>query len=340
MNLRERVPLAPLTTFHIGGPARFFVEAHTEEDIHAALREAQQRGLPVIPLGGGSNVVVPDTGVDGLVLKIAMGSLVFHDDRETTLIIVDAGARWDAVVDAALEHNLFGIENLAGIPGTIGGAAVQNIGAYGAELSSVFEYADVIETSTGTTRRIDRSESAFGYRTSFFKKNPIYIIIRVALRLPKHAPLNLTYKDLARVQATGAPLTTPAEIADVVRGIRKEKFPQNTEEGTAGSFFKNPVLSQAQTETLVETYPGLPRFPQHDGSVKISLAWVLDHILSLNGFSLGPARLYEKQPIVIVTRPHALATDVFALAQEIELRVYDALHIRVAHEVEIFDVKK
>lgn len=336
MNLKEGTALAPFTTFHIGGPARFFVEAHTEEEVHAALREAKEQGLPLIPLGGGSNVLVPDSGIEAVVLKMMMHAVVCADEADTVLIIAEAGARWDDVVNTAITQTLFGIENLAGIPGTVGGAAVQNIGAYGAELANIFEYADTIDTVTGARKRISRSESEFGYRTSFFKKNPTYIIIRVALRLTKNAQANLSYKDLARLHAAGTPLTTPSEIAQTVRGIRKGKFPQHGVEGTAGSFFKNPVLLKEQVDQLAKQYPDLPQFLQSDGTIKISLAWLLDHVLSLNGFSLGRARLYEKQPIVIATQPGATATEVTVLAEEVQRRVYDATGITIEREVETF----
>ncbi len=336
MNPREGVPLAPFTTFHIGGPARVFIEATTEEEIRAAFGEAKRRALPVYPLGAGSNVLVRDEGVDGVVLKVMLSGCTFADDGGDTLLVAGAGLLWDEIVSRASAQNIFGIENLAGIPGTIGGAAVQNIGAYGAEFSNVFEYADTIESATGESARITRADAAFGYRTSFFKTHHTHIITRVALRLTKTAKPNIAYADLARAQAAGTPLATPSHIARAIRAIRAEKFPHTAHEGSAGSFFKNPVIPREHAAALAAQYPGLPVFPHEDGTAKISLAWLLDHALSLKGFSLGPVRLYEKQPLVITAREGARAEDVDALAREVEARVLRTTGIAIEREVETF----
>jgi UDP-N-acetylmuramate dehydrogenase len=336
MNPQEDVSLAVHTTFHIGGPARFFIEAHTEKDIEEAILFSHTHHLPLYPLGAGSNVLVPDSGVDGVVLRIALDDIAFEKDGDDTLLIAGAGASWDAVVDAVGVHGLFGIENLAGIPGTLGGAAVQNIGAYGAELSSVFEYADIIDAVTDEHKRITRAEAAFAYRTSFFKKNRTSIITRVALRFAPGTAPNLSYADLAKKKDSGEPLATPVEIANVIRAIRAQKFPHGGEEGTAGSFFKNPVLTRESTNALGERFPELPVFPQADGTAKISLAWLLDHALSLKGYAIGHVRLYEKQPLVVVANAGATAQEVNAFANDIAERVFQLTEITLEREVESF----
>ncbi|MCX6786456.1 MAG: UDP-N-acetylmuramate dehydrogenase [Candidatus Kaiserbacteria bacterium] len=337
--MKERVSLAPFTTFGVGGEARIFIEARTEEEIQEAITYARECNLQLYPLGAGSNLLVPDAGVDGVVLKIMLDDIAFENDGDDTLIIADAGARWEKIVDTASEHELFGIENLAGIPGTIGGASVQNIGAYGAELANTFEYADCINKTTGAHKRITRTEAAFAYRTSFFKTHREFIITRVTLRLSKHATPNITYPDLARVYEAGTPLRTPSEIIIAVRAIRAKKFPLSIEEGTAGSFFKNPVISRELADSLALRFPDLPLFPQEDGSVKISLAWLLDYALSLKGFSINKVRLYEKQPLIIVARTGATATEVSAFADEIAKRVFAATGIVIEREVETFGAK-
>ncbi len=340
MNAQEYVSLAPHTTFRIGGPARFFVEAHTERDIQNAVLHAQQHTLPLLVLGEGSNVLIPDDGVDGVVLKVAMRDIRVEERVESILFDAGAGALWEDIVDEACARRVFGIENLAGIPGSLGGAVVQNIGAYGAELSSVFVYADSIDRTTGATRRVTRAEAAFSYRTSFFKEHREYIITRVVLRFMKNAASNITYPDLVRAHTEGVPLSTPAEIARAVRVIRALKFPHGSEEGTAGSFFKNPVIARARFEELVQRFPGIPMFPQENDMVKLSLAWILDHVLSLKGFSLGNVRLYEKQPLVIVARPDARFAEVDALATLVAKRVFAATGITLEREVETFGVCK
>lgn len=334
--ISKDVQIAPLTTFHIGGPASFLKEVFTVKDIEDAIVCARENKLPLYTLGGGSNVLVPDAGVAGVVVRMLVGDITFENVGDDALLVAGAGAVWEDVVDRATTRGFFGIENLAGIPGTIGGASVQNIGAYGGEFKDVFAYADVIDTATGLPRRITSTEASFAYRTSFFKQHRGYIIIRVALRLTKRAVPNITYPDLLRVQATGAPLTTPKEIARTIRGIRALKFPQDVQEGSAGSFFKNPVISREHADELTRRFPIMPTFPQTDGSIKISLAWFLDHALLLKGFSIGRARLYERHPLVIVAQAGAHAIEVDALASEVEKRVHAATGITIEREVEMF----
>ena len=208
-------------------------------------------------LGGGSNLLVPDNGVHGVVLKMTMCDIHFENDGDDILLTAGVGAHWDDVVDAVGTRGIFGIENLAGIPGTAGGAVVQNIGAYGAELANVFEYADIINSATGENIRVTLSEAEFAYRNSFFKRHREFVITRVALRLTQSTVANISYPDLVRARDSGVPLATPVEIARAVRNIRSEKFPKITEEGTAGSFFKNPVISSAQFKKLSNKHPDI-----------------------------------------------------------------------------------
>jgi len=339
MDAQTSVPLARLTTFHIGGPATALIHADTQEDISTALDYARESGLPLYVLGAGSNLLVPDEGVHGVVLHMRMSDMAMEDDGEQILLIAGAGAMWEDIVDAACASDLYGIENLAGIPGTLGGAVVQNIGAYGAELAPVFAYAEVVDSATGKESRITREEALFAYRSSLFKKHPELIIVRVALALAKRAPLQTAYADLVRAREAGTPLTTPKEVAHAVRGIRARKFPTPAEGGTAGSFFKNPVITEEVAVALAERYPGLPTFPQGEGMVKVPLAWILDHALALKGYAKGPVRLYEKQPLVIVAESGARAEDVDALASEIHARVFDATNIIIEREVETFGAR-
>jgi UDP-N-acetylmuramate dehydrogenase len=336
MNAKAYASLAPYTTFHIGGPARFLIEAHNDEDIKDTIAFARDQHLPLCPLGGGSNLLVRDQGVEGVVLWVKFDGITFEINEDETLCIAGAGVPWDTVVDAVGARGIFGIENLAGIPGTVGGAAVQNIGAYGAELAQVFAYADTINMVTGEHGRIEVTDAAFAYRTSLFKQRHDLLITQVAVRLKKNAKPNFSYADLSQVVRSGALLATSIEIARAVRSIRAQKFPQDPEEGTAGSFFKNPIISLELSASLSKHFPGLPTFPQPDGQVKIALAWVLDHVLSLKGYSTGEVRLYEKQPLVIVARPPATAADVDTFAQDIAERVFKTIGVSIEREVETF----
>ena len=337
--IKKNLPLASFTTFHIGGPAHSFIEVFSEKDVQEASSYARSNKLKLFPLGGGSNILVPDAGVDGVVVRIALSGIEFSDHGDSTVLIAGAGVPWEEVVEAALARDLFGIENLAGIPGTVGGATVQNIGAYGVELEKVFEYADVIDATNGELKRITRNEAKFGYRTSYFKEHRELILIRVVLCLTKDGLPHLTYPDLLKASASGKSLKTPQEIAQIVRSIRAEKFPQRGELGTAGSFFKNPILSKELVLSLEKRFPGLPVFPQSNGSVKISLAWVLDHVLSLKGFSIGGAELYKKHSLVLVAEEGTTAAEVDTLARAIENKIFDALGIKIEREVETFGAR-
>jgi UDP-N-acetylmuramate dehydrogenase len=334
MDAQTLVPLAPLTTFHIGGPARYFFKASTEEDVERALLFAHEQGLSLFVLGAGSNILVPDSGLERVVLHMKMDDMTLDDRGDHSELVAGAGMLWEDVVDIASARGLYGVENLAGIPGTLGGALVQNIGAYGAEFSSSFLYAEVIHTASREKRRITKSEALFSYRSSFFKMHPEFVIIRVALTLSKNALLETSYSDLVKAKEEGAPLTTPAQVAHAVRAIRSCKFPSLEEEGTAGSFFKNPILPEEKAVLLQQRFPELPTFPQGNGFVKISLAWVLDHALSLKGYTKGNVRLYEKQPLVVVAKRGATAIEVDALGNEVSDRVKQLLEINIEREVE------
>jgi UDP-N-acetylmuramate dehydrogenase len=343
MIVEEHISLSPLTTLGVGGEARFFTEVQSVEEVKEALAFARAHTLPVFVLGGGSNLLVPDNGVHGVVLKMTMCDIHFENDGDDILLTAGVGAHWDDVVDAVGTRGIFGIENLAGIPGTAGGAVVQNIGAYGAELANVFEYADVINSATGENIRVTLSEAEFAYRSSFFKRHRELVITRVALRLKNNSVANISYPDLVSARDSGVPLATPVEIARAVRNIRSEKFPacrqagqDITEEGTAGSFFKNPIIPRELADSLAKRFVGLPIFTEDDGMMKISLAWFLDKAISLKGFSVGGARLYEKQPLVIVTRAGATAREVDLLAREVSEKVFDKTGIRIEREVETF----
>lgn len=334
MIVRENVPLAPLTTLRVGGAARFLIEATTEEEAREATVFARERSLPLFIIGNGSNLLVPDAGADGVVLRTSFDTITVADAGDSVFVGAGAGAPWDAVVDAA--RGAFGIENLAGIPGTVGGAAVQNVGAYGGEFSRTFDHADVLDLASGEPVRIEAEAADFSYRSSVFKKRKNLLILNVVLRLPKRGAPILSYADVARAKDAGVPLSTPAEIAAAIRSIRSKKFPGQGDGGTAGSFFKNPALPKAAAEALRARFPELPAFPQEDGTVKVSLAWLLDHALGLKGYAQGPVRLFERQPLVIVASEGATATDVDAFANGIAKRVHDELGIAIEREVETF----
>lgn len=323
-----------MTTFRIGGSARLFARVSSVDDLYHALACAHERGVPVHILGGGSNTLFDDAGFDGLVLKMEMRGVSFEERADgAVLCVAHAGEEWDALVARAAQEGLWGIENLSGIPGSVGGAVVQNIGAYGAELCESVEWVEAYDCEGAQKIRLSSAECGFGYRSSIFKERMgCFIVLRAAFRLSRTPAPRLSYRDLAAAYAEDSP-AAPGAVRDTVMAIRALKFPDLSTEGTAGSFFLNPALSLEEAARLECVVPGLPLFPQHDGRVKIALAYLLDRGLGLRGHAYGTARLFERQPLVMVVRFGASSRDVRALMEDVQERVCDAYGIRIEPEV-------
>lgn len=328
----ERVPLAALTTLRVGGAARFVHHGDSIASIQAAAVHARSCGFPLYPLGQGSNLLAGDAPIEAVILKMEDDLLEFIPHTEYVEAIAGAGCSWDALVRAAAEQNLWGIENLAGIPGTAGAAPVQNIGAYGAELADTFAWLECYDVETDTVQRLDAEACGFSYRESRFKREPNLIILRIALHL-SHAPApKIDYADLKRLVDAGETLDTPQAIGEAVRRVRSRKFPDLSVCGTAGSFFKNPTVSPEAYMQLQAQYPELPGF-ETDAGIKIPLAWILDHVLELRGYKMGNAYLFGNQPLVLVTEDGATAQEVNALADYVAEKVFDATKIAIEREV-------
>lgn len=335
MIVREGAPLAPLTTFRVGGPADLYIEAERLSDVRAAKAESERRGLPLAFLGGGSNVLAHDDGVRAVVMRFLPADVTVAEDGPRTLMSADAGASWDAVIERAVGRNLWGIENLSGIPGTVGGAVVQNIGAYGAVLSDRLVSAEAFDTHTGAVRAFSNQECAFGYRMSAFKREPgRYLIMRATLALSREPRPNLAYRDLAERFGSGA-RPSIAEVRAAVLAIRAGKFPDLSRYGTAGSFFLNPVLPEREAQALAARFPGMPLFPMPEGGVKAPVAWLLDHrhgVMDVRDLRIGGAFVWPGQPLVLATEAGATFAHVDALANEIASRVRDAAGIELSRE--------
>lgn len=332
MTIEQDIPLRLHTTFKAGGPARFMAVCETEADIREALAFAAAKGIPFYVLGEGSNVLANDEGYNGLIILNRIQGMAFIEEDASVRITAGAGVSWDALVREAAARGLWGIENLAGIPGTVGAAPVQNIGAYGAELAQTLASVEIMDANDGSIRTLAREECAFGYRDSRFKHESHLIILQVSFDLSKTAAPRIEYSDLVRVREAGADLSTPAAIGDAVRAIRAQKFPDLSRYGTAGSFFKNPILTEAAYAALCEKYGDIPRFA-HPAGVKIPLAFVLDKILGLRGFRQGNAWLFGAQPLVLVLDTGGMSAEVEALAHSIESKVHDAIGVSIEREV-------
>lgn len=335
MIIRENVPLSSLTTFRVGGNARFVTECESKEDVKDALVFAREQKLPWSVLGEGSNVLAKDGGYPGVVIAMRIPDTAAVESDQGILLTAGAGVHWDTLVHDAAARGLWGLENLAGIPGTVGAAPVQNIGAYGMEVKDTLYEVHVINARTGEEQVFANDACDFGYRESRFKKEPELVIVSVSFLLQRDGEPQIGYKDLAAAAAQGIDLTTPESIGNAVRAIRARKFPDLSVVGTAGSFFKNPTIPGVTYDTLKERYPDMPGFPNEHG-VKIPLAYVLDHILDLRGYTEGNISLFTQQPLVLVTHEGATEEEIDTFADAIEARVREATGIAIEREVQSF----
>ena len=347
--IQENVALAQYTTFKIGGPARYFCAVTNEDDLVDAVSFAKKHNLRILVLGGGSNVLISDQGFDGVVIKIEIGKQFKIENvtlniklQDAYTISVGSGVVWDDFVAQTVEQGLYGVENLSAIPGTVGAAPVQNIGAYGVEVGDVISKVRALDTITMEYVELTREQCIFGYRDSIFKHDKDrYIITKVYFALKKNGVVNMTYKDLKEYfekkgNTDVEHLYTSADIREAVIDIRWNKLPDWNLWGTAGSFFKNPVVSKNKFDELKKTYPDMPGFVEPDDTsrVKVSLGWILDKICHVKGLQKGNAMVYEKQALVLVTKPGATATEVKELAYELMRCVKDKTGIEVEGEVE------
>lgn len=333
MLVEENVSFATITTFKAGGVVRYVVTVASEDDVKLAVEFARTKGLRCIPLGGGSNMLGQDGVLNVVCIKVGMQTIVADEARAT--LTVAAGAIWNDVVTAAADRNWWGIENLSSIPGTMGGAVVQNIGAYGAVLADSLVSVRAFDTTSMRVVECMRDECAFGYRTSMFKQNADqYVILSVTLALSNIAKPNVEYKDLRTVFGTRTDVTVH-EVRTAVDQIRATKFPPLSEFGTAGSFFLNPVVSEVEAARLQKVYPSMPVFALPEGGVKIPLGWFFEHVLKLKGFRDGAVEAWRNQALVIVAHDGATATDVKTFAQKIIARADSELKIKITPEVRL-----
>ena len=319
MKIQENVPLAPFTTFGIGGPARWFIEAATEAEVVDAVSFARERAMPLFVLGGGSNLLVSDTGFHGVVLRVALKGVESAEDAGARVFRAAAGEDWDQFVSQAVAANCAGIECLAGIPGTVGGTPVQNVGAYGQEVAETIETVRVLDLESLAFREMSASECGFSYRTSLFNSTARgrYLVTRVDYRLDPGAPANLRYADLKRAFPEGSQPNL-AEVSTEVCRIRQAKgmllVDGDPDCRSAGSFFKNPIVLRdmlPQLETKFEVLP--PAYPAGEGKVKLPAAWLIEKAGFSKGFRLGRAGISSRHTLALVNLGGAQAADILAL---------------------------
>ncbi len=335
MTIQENVPLAPLTTLQVGGAARYFAEAKREDEVQEAAQFAKTRDLPLFVLGGGRNLVVADSGWPGLVLRVVIGGITTpttHDTGSAVLFSVGAGVNWDDFVAQAVVQNCAGVECLSGIPGSVGGTPVQNVGAYGQEVADTIESVRALDLKQDRIVVLPKPACGFHYRTSVFNSTQRgrYIILHVNYRLKRGGAPSLHYADLQKHFAESAveKKTPPslAETREAVRAIRRSKgmliVPGDEDCRSAGSFFKNPVLSEEQFRDLAECAVSkgleIPSYPALNAQRKISAAWLVEHSGFSKGYAAGAAGISHKHALALINRGDAKASDIVALKDKIQ----------------------
>ncbi|SRR6266446_8017048 len=342
MLMQENVPLAPMTTLQVGGPARYFVQPNTIAEVSDAVNEASSRGWPLFVLGGGSNLVVADAGWPGMVLRVGIRGIEQRRENRKWLFDAGAGEEWDRFVAFAVDRDGAGVECMSGIPGSVGGTPVQNVGAYGQEASETIENVQVLDLKDGQIRELRNPSCGFQYRTSIFNTSEKgrYIILRVTFALRTGGTPHVEYADLKKYfdGRTGVP--SLLETREAVRQIRSRKAmlitPGDEDCRSAGSFFKNPVLTSNQYQDLQERAVGMkleiPSYPALSAQHKVSAAWLVEHSGFAKGYTRGAVGISRKHALAIVNLGGATAADVVALKDEIQRGVSDSFGIELMPE--------
>ncbi len=345
--LHEHVPLAPLTTLEVGGATRYLARCHDLVGLQAVLAWAGERQLPIFLLGGGSNVLVADGGFAGLTPQYADDSWQAELDGDAVVLRLGAGHDWDAAVARCVEQGWGGVECLSGIPGLVGAAPIQNIGAYGQDVSETLGGVEGIELSNGNVHHWSAAQCRFGYRSSAFKEDwrGRYILTAVTLRLPVSDHGYVRYGELQRrLEASGAPPTLSRVRREVlaIRGaksmLRSDSDPNRR---SAGSFFVNPVVPPEVAEQAAEVWRQrgddgqMPAFPASDGRVKLSAAWLIERAGFPRGYQRGPAGLSSRHTLALINRGGAKASDLLDLAAEIRMGVQRVFGVTLVPEPQL-----
>ncbi len=335
--MTEPVTFAGLTTLRLGGPAPRSVEAHDEQALVDAVSAADAEGEPALVVAGGSNLVVADEGVSGpVVLVRTRGVHVESDLCGGALVRVAAGENWDALAARAVREGWVGVEALAGIPGSVGATPVQNVGAYGQDVAQTLASVRTWDRVERRQRTFANADCGFGYRTSRFKADPgRFLVLEVTFQLPLgdlSAPV--AYAELARRLGAEVGERRPlSEVREAVLALRAGKGmvldPADHDTWSAGSFFTNPVVADDAAAALPDE---VPRWPQADGTVKVSAAWLIEHSGFGKGYGTGPARISSKHTLALTNRGNARTADLLALAREVRDGVHDRFGLTLVNE--------
>jgi len=332
MQIKRDIPLSTYTTLQVGGQASYLVEVNTVDELEQARLFALQENLPVLVLGGGSNVLVSDAGYAGLVIINLLQGVAYKPLADSEVLVqVGAGVVFDTLVADTVDQGLWGLENLSHIPGTVGAAPIQNVGAYGTEVSSLITQVQALSLQTGELKIFSNDECQFAYRDSYFKTDAgrAWVITQVTFKLTTKRTPNLTYGDLQSLDAQSCSLS---DVRAKVIAIRAGKFPDWHQIGTAGSFFKNPIIPADHRDRLVAQYPELPTYVMPDGQYKVSLGWILDKVCGLRGHQVDAVGLYKDQALVLINTGQS-ATAISEFAASVQAIVADKTEITIEPEV-------
>ncbi|MGA0079818.1 MAG: UDP-N-acetylmuramate dehydrogenase [Candidatus Nanopelagicus sp.] len=334
--------LSSFTTLRVGGPARKIVHAHSEAELIEFVKAADSAKEPILILGGGSNLLISDAGFAGTVIRVeSKGNALDYDACSGGMIEVSAGEDWDKFVKISIEKGFADLESLSGIPGTVGGAPIQNIGAYGHEISETIARVKTYDRSKGEVKTFTNTECKFSYRNSIFKEQPgRYVILTVTFQLRKGAQsLPITYAELAKQLSVN--IGDQVEVTKVREAVLKLRASKGmlinleNEINSAGSFFVNPILSKSAADKLPAD---APRWPQNDGKIKTSAAWLMEHSGVVKGEKLAGAQISDKHVLALTNSGDATAEDIIELARRARKKVYEKFGIKLEAEVQLVGV--
>ena len=334
--------LSSFTTLRVGGPARKIVHAHSEAELIEFVKAADSAKDPILILGGGSNLLISDAGFAGTVIRVeSKGNALDYDACSGGMIEVSAGEDWDKFVEISIEKGFADLESLSGIPGTVGGAPIQNIGAYGHEVSETIARVKTYDRSKGEVKTFTNAECKFSYRNSIFKEQPgNYVILTVTFQLRKGVQsLPITYAELAKQLSVN--IGDQVEVTKVREAVLKLRASKGmlinleNEINSAGSFFVNPILSKSAADKLPAD---APRWPQNDGKIKTSAAWLMEHSGVVKGEKLAGAQISNKHVLALTNSGDATAEDIIELARRARKKVYEKFGIKLEAEVQLVGV--
>ena len=347
--MRENVPLAPMTTLQIGGPARYFLRAASVEQLTDAIDWASQNRIPLLVLGGGSNMLVSDEGFPGLVVQITMRGLKVGRENEFVTIEAAAGEDWDRFVAFTVENNLGGVECLSGIPGFVGATPIQNVGAYGQDVSQTIVSVTAFDRAEGRVVTLSNAECEFEYRQSRFKNREPerYVVLSVTYRLLPDPEACALYPDIQKYLAErGMNQPTIAQVREAVISVRRTKAmvidSAEPDSRSAGSFFTNPILSEKEHQEFLRRVSGekVPTYPAGAGRLKLSAAWLIEHAGFRKGFTHGNVGISRKHSLAIVNRGGGTAREVRELVAMIQDKVWNQFGIRILPEPNFIGFQK